>query len=345
MENPLPLDLRKREILKAVVSDYTATGVPVGSHALAAHLAAWSSATIRNELSTLVDVGYLLQPHTSAGRVPSDLGYRYYVDFLMEEKELPAAERRQLEPAFRDLPSEMESVLEMAAMVLAQATDALSIVTGPRSLTARLKHIDLVALTPQSVLVLAVLEGNLIRQNVVTVTETAEQQELSKLAQIFNQTWNGLTTDEITALPSPPGVHALRDEISARVLDILHGIEASQGTIVVHDGMRNLLRQPEFEDVAQLELVLEIIDEERVLGEMLTSLDVDKGLNIVIGRESGVDQLSQCSLVLTTYAAGGGRIGTLGILGPTRMRYDQVAPRVRFVALKIGDALKRVLDS
>jgi len=345
LENPLPLDSRKREILKAVVSDYTATGVPVGSHALATHLAAWSSATIRNELSTLVDVGYLLQPHTSAGRVPSDMGYRYYVDFLMEEKELPAAERRQLEPAFRDLPADMEGILEVAAMVLAQATDALSIVTGPRSLTARLKHIDLVALTPQSVLVLAVLEGNLIRQNVVTVTQTAEQEALSKLAQMLNQTWNALTADEISALPAPPSVHALRDEVCARVLDILRGIDASQGTIVVHDGMRNLLRQPEFEDVAQLELVLEIIDEERVLGQMLTSLDVDKGLKVVIGRESGVDQLSLCSLVLTTYAAGGGRIGTLGILGPTRMRYDQVAPRVRFVAGKIGDALKRVLDS
>jgi heat-inducible transcriptional repressor len=345
LESPLPLDSRKREILKAVVSDYTATGVPVGSHALAAHLSAWSSATIRNELSTLVDVGYLLQPHTSAGRVPSDLGYRYYVDFLMEEKELAAAERRQLEPAFRDLPAEMEAVLEVGAMVLAQATEALSIVTGPRSLTARLKHIDLVALTPQSVLVLVVLEGNLIRQNVVQVTEAAEQEELSKLAQMLNQTWNALSADDIGALPPPPGVHTLRDQVCSHVLDILRGIDAHQGAIVVHDGMRNLLRQPEFEDVAQLEAVLEIIDEERVLGEMLTSLDTDKGLNIVIGRESGVDQLSQCSLVLTTYAAGGGRIGTLGILGPTRMRYDQVAPRVRFVARKIGEALKRVLDS
>src|SRR5438105_14869173 len=129
----LTLDARKQQILKAVVSDYTETGVPVGSVALAVrHLGSWSSATIRNELSTLVEIGYLLQPHASAGRIPSDRGYRYYVDFLMEEKELPVAERRQLEPAFRDLPAELEAVLEVGAMVLAQSTDALSIVTGPR---------------------------------------------------------------------------------------------------------------------------------------------------------------------------------------------------------------------
>ena len=345
MDNPLPLDARKREILKAVVSDYTATGVPVGSHALATHLSAWSSATIRNELSTLVDVGYLLQPHTSAGRVPSDMGYRYYVDFLMEEQELPAAQRRQLEPAFRDAPAEMESLLELGAMVLAQATDALSIVTGPRSLTARLKHIDLAALTPKSILVLVVLEGNLIRQNVVSVSTSATQEELSKLSQFYDSAWRGLIAEDISALPAAPGKHALRDEVGEHVLTMLRSVEAQQGAIVVHDGVRNLLRQPEFEAVDQLEAVLEIIDEERVLGEMLTSLDVDKGLNIVIGRESGVDQLSQCSLVLTTYAAGGGRIGTLGILGPTRMRYDQVAPKVRFVARKMGEALKRILDN
>jgi heat-inducible transcriptional repressor len=341
----MPLDERKRQILKAVVSDYTATGIPVGSHALAAHLAAWSSATIRNELATLVDVGYLLQPHTSAGRVPSELGYRYYVDFLMEEKDFPMAERRQLEPAFRDMPTDMEGILEVGAMILARSTDSLSIVTGPASITARVKHIDLAGLTPRSVLVVLVLEGNLIRQSVMPVSADADQDTLSKLAAKLNQTWKGLSAEEIGLLPAPKTAVALHHEVEAHVSDMLGRADAQQGTVIVHDGVRNLLGQPEFEDVTRLQDVLEIIEEERVLGEMLSSLKLDQEINIVIGRESGVDQLSQCSLVLTTYQAGPDRVGTLGILGPTRMRYDQVAPRVRFVALKIGESLRKVLDN
>ena len=345
MEPALPLDERKRQILKAVVSDYTATGVPVGSHALAAHLAAWSSATIRNELATLVEVGYLLQPHTSAGRVPSELGYRYYVDFLMEEKTFPAAERRQMEPAFRDMPGDMEGILEVGAMVLARATDSLSIVTGPAMVAPRIKHLDLAALTPNSVLVVLVLEGNLIRQEVATTTVAATQDELSKLAQMLNQSCRGLSADEIAAIPALPATPVLAEELGRHLDAMLRRSDAQQGTVIVHDGVRNLLTQPEFEDVTRLQDVLEIIEEERVLGEMLSSLKLDRDINIVIGRESGVDQLSQCSLVLTTYSAGAERVGTLGILGPTRMRYDEVAPRVRFVAMKIGEALQKVLDN
>src|SRR5579884_1665526 len=134
MEHPVPLDARKQQILKAVVADYTRTGIPVGSQALALHLASWSSATIRNELAMLSEIGYLIQPHTSAGRVPSDLGYRYYVDFLMEEEDVPAAVRRQMEPFFASLPATLEDILEVAATALAVVTDSLSLVTGPRAL-------------------------------------------------------------------------------------------------------------------------------------------------------------------------------------------------------------------
>ncbi|HYL70906.1 MAG TPA: heat-inducible transcription repressor HrcA, partial [Candidatus Dormibacteraeota bacterium] len=136
MEHPVPLDSRKQQILKAVVADYTRTAVPVGSQALALHLATWSSATIRNELAMLSEVGYLIQPHTSAGRVPSDLGYRYYVDFLMEEEVVPPAVRRQMEPFFASLPSSLEGILETAATALAVVTDSVSLMPAPRALGA-----------------------------------------------------------------------------------------------------------------------------------------------------------------------------------------------------------------
>ncbi len=343
MDSPIDLDIRKQQILKAVVSDYLETGVPVGSRALAVHLASWSSATIRNELATLVDVGYLLQPHTSAGRVPSDLGYRYYVDFLMEEEPVPLAVRRQFDPHFVDLPSNLDQLQERAAMVLARATDSVSIVTGPRALAARVKHVDLVSLDPVHVLVILVLEGNLIRQIPVTPGVDTTQDELSDVARGINGHIRGLNAEEIAGVvwPGPPA--SLGRLLLDHVLTAMRGIDSRQDTLVIHDGVRNLLHQPEFGDVERLQQVLDVLEEDRLLTDVLTKLDLGQGMQIMIGRENGLEQLSQCSLVVTTYRAGAGRTGTIGVLGPTRMHYPQVAPRVRYVAQRVGQAISRML--
>ena len=342
---PIPLDSRKQQILKAVVADYTRTGVPVGSNALAAHLAAWSSATIRNELASLVDIGYLIQPHTSAGRVPSDRGYRYYVDFLMEEESVPAAIRRQMDPFFAALPAGLEETLEIAARALALVTDAVSMVTGPRAIGARVKHIDLVSLEARHALVLLVLEGNLIRQQAVALSRDADQAELSLLSQRLNIDLHGLSSTEIAALDlgGREARGSLRREVVDAVVVFMAGVDERQDTLVVHDGVRNLLHQPEFGDVGRFQEVLDLLEEERVLGEMLAAIEGDRKTQIMIGRETGVEQLSQCSLVMTTYRVGAQRWGTLGILGPTRMQYSAVAPRVRYVAARVGDALSRTL--
>jgi heat-inducible transcriptional repressor len=345
MESSIPLDARKEQILKAVVADYTATGVPVGSHALALHLASWSAATIRNELATLVEVGYLLQPHTSAGRVPSDRGYRYYVDFLMEEEALPATVRRQLEPQLALMPQDVEGILESAAQVLATAVDALSIVTGPGGERAAVKHLDLVSLDPDHALLVLVLEGNLVRQQPLLLSRSADQEELSRLAQRLNREVTGLDAEEIATRVGPDPAAPLHAEVLADIVDYLRSLPSQQDSLIVHDGVRNLLHQPEFGDVQLLAQVLEIVEQERVLGELLSmAFDPQRPLTVMIGRESGISQLSACSLVLTTYRTGGRGAGTVGVLGPTRMPYAQVAPRVRFVAERVGGAVSRVLS-
>jgi heat-inducible transcriptional repressor len=342
---PIPLDSRKQQILKAVVADYTRTGVPVGSHALAVHLASWSSATIRNELANLVEVGYLLQPHTSAGRVPSDLGYRYYVDFLMEEEVVPVAVRRQMDPFFAQLPGGLEETLEVAARALALATDAVSMVTGPRDLGARLKHLDIISLEPRHALLLLVLEGNLIRQQPIVLSRPAVQADLSALANRLNILLEGLAAADIAAVtvPADESAVSLWTEMVTAIIAFMESVDARQDTVVVHDGVRNLLNQPEFGDVGRFQEVLDLLEEERVLGEMLAAIEMDHGTQIMIGRETGLEQLRQCSLVMTTYRVGDQRWGTLGVLGPTRMRYSQVAPRVRYVATRVGEALSRTL--
>jgi heat-inducible transcriptional repressor len=349
---PVPLDRRKQQILKAVVSDYTETGIPVGSNALAGkYMLAWSSATIRNELANLVDIGYLLQPHTSAGRIPTDVGYRYYVDFLMEEEEVPSTVRRVADPVFAQPAMAVEELLESAAQVLATLTDAVSIVTGPQAVTARLKHLDLVSLAPRHALVILVLEGNLIRQQPVELSQEAAQETLSALAAELNRDLMGLDSPSIAArrgaAPDPAQPAALlRDELIDHILTFMRAVDSRQDTMVVHDGVRNLLRQPEFGDVLRLQQVLDVVEEERVLGQVLASLEIDGGsgsVQMVIGAENDLEQLHGCSLVLTTYRAGETRRGSIGVLGPTRMRYPQVAPRLRYISQRVGEAIERML--
>ena len=344
MDHPVPLDQRKQQILKAVVGDYTRTGVPVGSQALAMHLAHWSAATIRNELAMLSDFGYLIQPHTSAGRVPSDLGYRYYVDFLMEEETIPAAVRRQMEPFFAALPAALEGILETAATALAQATDAVGLVTSPGALGARLKHIDLVSLDARHLLALLVLEGNLVRQHSFELQRDTDQPQLTALAAVLNQDLIGLDADAIAAPAGTGRGGSLRTHVGAEIAQFLRTVDAQQETLVLHDGVRNLLRQPEFGDVELLQQVIEVVEEQRMLAALIAQVDRDSGVQIMIGRENNLAELSRCSLVLTTYRSGGDRRGTIGVLGPTRMPYAQVAPRVRYVAQQIGRALERVLS-
>lgn len=344
MQSSIPLDTRKEQILKAVVSDYTATGVPVGSHALAVHLATWSAATIRNELATLVEVGYLLQPHTSAGRVPSDLGYRYYVDFLMDELALPATVRRQLGPRLAVMPQDLEGVLETAAQVLAATVDALSIVTGPRAESGLIKHLDLVCLDPGHALLVLVLEGNVVRQHTLVLSRASGQAELSRLAGQLNAELHGLDAVQAARCATASSGEPLHAEIVAGIAAFLGSFSVHHDTLIVHDGVRNLLHQPEFEDVQRLEQVLEVVEQDRMLGELLAAaFDPARPVTVVIGTESPISQLRSCSLVLTTYRAGESRGGTVGVLGPTRMRYDQVAPRVRFVANRVGAAVGRVM--
>lgn len=349
MDFELTLDPRKQQILKAVVSDYTETGVPVGSVALAVrHLGSWSSATIRNELATLVEIGYLLQPHASAGRIPSDRGYRYYVDFLMEEEQISPAVRRQVDPVFPIRPTAVEELLEAAAMVLTLVTDAVSIVTGPRTLRSRLKHLDIVSLDHEQALLVLLLEGNLLQQHVFPLSLAAGQDELSRLASELNAELRGLGPAEIEAHPWPEdgAPHPLLPEVVGELVRVMRAGGDDQDTIVIHDGVRNLLRQPEFGDVVRLQQVLDIVEEERVLGQLVASYDLGKavrGVHVVIGAENEVEQLRGCSLVLTTYRAGDSARGTIGVLGPTRMRYSQVSPRVRYVSHRVGQALERLL--
>jgi heat-inducible transcriptional repressor len=338
-----PLDPRKQQILKAVVVDFTRTGVPVGSQALVnSHGLAVSPATIRNELADLVDFGYLLQPHTSAGRVPTDRGYRYFVDFLMEPVAVgPAVEHIVRRHFAGPLPG-WEAILEAMAAALALVTESLSLVTAPRLSESRLKHIDLVSLEPKAILVILVLEGNVLKQQVVPVVRTTSQEDLSRLATKLNQEVRGHTASELAALRGR--VKATRQEqraIMDHVIETMQRHDTSGGTVILHDGLRNLLKQPEFWDPKRLREVLEIIEEQQYLAGVLEQADLQSGLQILIGTENVASQLRECSMLLTTYQAGERSRGTLAVIGPTRMRYGEISGRLALVAAVGSEALAR----
>jgi heat-inducible transcriptional repressor len=341
MMEATPLDERKQRILKAVVSDYTLTGVPVGSQVLAAkYFIALSSATIRNELADLVGTGYLQQPHTSAGRIPTDRGYRYFVDFLMEPEAASSSARRTVKQEFESTPRSVDGILEKAAMVLSQVTQNVSLVTAPEVSESRIKHVDLVSLEPQAVLIILVLEGNLIKQQVVHLDRATSQEDLSRMAAMLNQKVKGQTADELAGRLDQLGPD--RDEqrrIIERLIESITIHQAQRQTVVLHDGVRNLLRHPEFVEVSRLEELLELLEQGAQLASILQQVAFEKDVEIIIGQENTSSGLRECSLVLTTYTMADRIRGTIGVIGPTRMHYGQVVARVRLVSHATSEVL------
>ena len=326
------MEPRKRAILKAVVQEFTTSAIPVGSQVLATrHFLNLSSATIRNELSNLADLGYLIQPHTSSGRIPTDQGYRYFVDFLMESEPVSAKVRQYIEEEIRNAPADGQALVEKVAMVVATVTSNASVVSAPFGPHARIKHIDLVSLEPQAVLLILLVEGNLLRQTVIGLSAPSDQSTLTALAAKMVRELAGRDRQEVDSRLKTlaPGAET---EVLISVHDLLDQFEQGVETLVVHDGVRNLLRYPEFTDANRLQEVLEVLEQSRQLTALLRQLIGDSDLQVVIGSENLTEQLRACTMVLTTYGPSGRLKGTLGVVGPTRMQYGQIVGRLRAVA-------------
>jgi heat-inducible transcriptional repressor len=333
------MEQRKQEILKAVVREFTVTALPVGSQALVSrHFLNLSSATVRNELSELADLGYLIQPHTSAGRIPTDRGYRYFVDFLMDLEPVPQQVASFIRTELSNAPADLQTLVERVATTVAAVTQNAAVASLPHGPQARIKHVDLVSLEPTEVLIILVVEGNLIRQQVISVSTPVEQAELSRLANKLNRELAGKDRDDLAArikrLES-----GLEAEISTRLSHTLELFEQGTETLVLHDGVRNLLKQPEFAEVSRLHQVLEVLEETRYLATLLEDLVGESDTQIVIGSENQTTQLRSCTLVLTTYGPTRRIRGVLGVVGPTRMAYGQVVGRLQTVARRASERL------
>jgi heat-inducible transcriptional repressor len=329
------LDKRKAYILATVVYEYIATAEPVGSNTLTQkYNLGVSSATVRNEMAELEAGGYLVQPHTSAGRVPSDIGYRTYVDQLMKPETLTSEDRRRIRDDLREASRELDEVIENATRLLGRLSNNLAFVTKPQPDTQAFKHIQLIYLSPRTGVAIVVTSLGVAAQTLFEAANDLDADAMTRLSDALNaRLGNRLLRDigerEVAAIVEELG---LADELRAAVLAALHSARSAQAPSITAVGAQNLLDQPEFQDLRKLRSILRIVEEQKTLYDMVESAIGNETPSVKIGAELGIDELADLSVVTVPYRFGPNAIGMLSILGPRRMPYG------RLLALASGTA-------
>lgn len=327
------LDERKTKILNAIIRNYLDTGEPVGSRTISKYSDLnLSSATIRNEMSDLEELGYILQPHTSAGRIPSDKGYRFYVDNLMKEKDQEVTEMKEF---MIEHTERMEQVLKQMAKVLAANTNYTAMITAPSYQSNKVKFLQLSQVDEEQLLAVIVTEGNLVKNKMISTREALDNETLLKLNILLNTSLNGLSAEQINLgtiarLKEQAGIHS---NIVSDVLDALAGaFQEDEDLEVYTSGTTNILKYPELSDSQKASELLNAFEEKKQLvtlvNETLASQE-QTGIQVYIGDESPIQNMKDCSVVTATYQLGEGMKGTIGIIGPKRMDYENVVDNLK----------------
>ena len=330
---------RQKTLLLLIIRDYIETAQPVGSKRLVEHYRIrLSSATIRNEMGELTEMGYLRQPHTSAGRVPTEEGYRYFVSQMMNQAELPASIQATISHQFFQARPGVEQWMTLAASVLAHQSQGISVVTAPHAENTKYKHVELISTQGRQVLMVIVMAGGEVSQQILTLAEPVAQERLSQTASRLNGLLAGLSVASIAALPAR--ADALEQDIlSIMIQDMRRASESVSGEIYT-DGLSNVLSEPEFAESDEARRALKIFEERSTLQDILarTTINSNVGaLQVLVGGEGEWEELRQCSIVLARYGVPGLATGMLGVLGPMRMSYARAIPTVRYVAGLLSD--------
>lgn len=337
------LDERKKKILKAIIKTYMETGEPVGSRTISKYADLnVSSATIRNEMSDLTDMGYIVQPHTSAGRIPSDKGYRLYVDALMKEKEDEIAEIRDL---MIEKTDKMDKVLKQVAKVLAANTNYATMISVPQYSGNKLKFVQLSRVNPLQLVAVVVSDNNVIHNQIIDLDEEMDDQTILKLNLLLNTNLNGVPIQDINLgmiarLKEQAGMHS---EIVATVLDaVADTIHVDEEDMEIYtSGATNIFKYPELADKTKASELISTFEEKQQLVDLVKEHMSDTentGVQVYIGDEMPIQTMRDCSVVTATYELGSGMRGTIGIIGPKRMDYENVVDSLKTLKVQI-DAL------
>ena len=340
------LDERKTKILKAIIRTYLETGEPVGSRTISKYTDLnLSSATIRNEMSDLEELGYIVQPHTSAGRIPSDKGYRFYVDNLMEEKEREVSEMKDF---VIERTEKMEQVLKNVVNLLATNTNYATMITAHQYQHGKLKFIQLSQVDEEQLLAVIVLEGNIVKNKIIrTDLSGLDNEQILKLNLLLNTSLNGLALNKInlatiTKLKEQAGIHS---EIVSKVLDVIaESVSEDEDLEIYTSGATNIFKYPELADSSRASELISAFEEKQQLVSLVNDTLADEkntGIQVYIGSESPVQTMKDCSVVTATYELGEGMKGTIGIIGPKRMDYENVMDNLKTLKSQLDGIFKK----
>lgn len=338
------LDERKRKILQAIIEDYIYTAEPVGSRTIARkYELGISPATIRNEMADLEFSGYLEQPHTSAGRIPSAKGYRFYVDFLLSPYHISERDMTMINSWFQTKARRLEEVFQETAKVLSRMTRNISLVSAPQTANSVFKYLQFLPFDSQRAVVVVVTDTGLIENKLLEIPDGTSLADLQRIAEVLNNSLSGLTFDQIrTPLLTEIKRLIVPDPILVgNAIDIVRqALTADKTKKVYLGGTTQLLSQPEFRDVERIKNILTVLEEEKMLHDILDTGEKD-GVLVTIGGENKYSGIQDCSMVQATYRADGKIIGTIAILGPTRMEYARIMSVLNFMHDHLGEILKK----
>lgn len=339
------LSERKMKILKAIIRNYLETGEPVGSRTISKYTDLnLSSATIRNEMSDLEELGYIVQPHTSAGRIPSDKGYRLYVDELMAEKE---AETTAIQNIMLERYDKLEHALKQIVKVLAANTNYATLISSPQYNRNKLKFIQLSQVEPNQILAVVVVEGNIVKNKIIEVEEEFQPETLLNFNLLLNSQLNGLSLEQInlgiiSRLKEEAGEYS---DFIGKVIDAVgEAIGKDEDMEIYTSGATNIFKYPELTEGGRARELISAFEEKQQLAELVTETMSDEenhGIQVYIGNETPVSNMKDCSVVTATYQLGEGLQGTIGIIGPKRMDYEKVVDNLKTLMGQMDTIFKR----
>ena len=340
----MEMDERKTKILQAIIRNYLDTGEPVGSRTISKDTDLnLSSATIRNEMADLEEMGYIIQPHTSAGRIPSDKGYRFYVDTLMDAKEREVADMKDM---LLDRQDKLEDMLKTVVKLLAKDTQYATMITAPMTHMNKLKFIQLSRVDASHLLAVVVIEGNVIRNRLIEVSEEIDDENLLKLNMLLNTQLNGLAMEEINLsmvarMKQQAGIHS--GVIGDVIDEVIETLSEDKDLEVYTSGTNNIFKYPELADHENASRLITAFEEKEVLGDIIQNDESgeDTGIQVYIGGENKNTNMQDCSVVTATYDLGDGMKGTIGIVGPRRMDYDKVVGTLKTIKTKLDDLYRK----
>ncbi len=348
----MELDQRKATILDAIIQTYLNTGEPVGSRTISKftdlHL---SSATIRNEMSDLEEMGYIIQPHTSAGRIPTDKGYRLYVDHLKKESQSKEAQADAVHSLMIARTNRMEDMLKKVVQYLAANTNYTTMISAPTYKRNKVKFIQLSRLSPVQLLNVVVIDGNVVKNHIIDLQEEITEDQVLKLNLLLNTRLNGLTLGEINLglisnMKEEAGFHT---EIINAVLDTIAEViraETDENMEIYTSGANNIFKYPELSDSESASRLISTLEQKEGLIDLVkdteqNQMDGDDEIQVYIGNENSVDSMKDCSVVTASYDLGDGMQGTIGIIGPKRMDYEKVMSNLKTMKISLTDAFKK----